>query len=169
MARGRDRREPKFDVGADASTLDLRLSREDRVGERMPRAKRPAREGGSPQPRRGKAAGRPRRSLAGRLVYATLVVGIWCLMGLAGVVAWHAAQLPPIDQLAVPKRPPNIAILASDGSLLANRGETGGRNVTLKELPPYLPQGLRRHRGPALLRAFRHRPDRHRPRALRAT
>src|SRR4029079_8175322 len=33
-----------------------------------------------------------------------------------------------------------IAIMASDGSLLANRGETGGRTVTLKELPPYLPK-----------------------------
>ena len=48
----------------------------------------------------------------------------------------------PIDQLAVPKRPPNIAILASDGTLLANRGETGGRTVALKELPPYLPKAF---------------------------
>ncbi|WP_163297317.1 transglycosylase domain-containing protein, partial [Enterobacter hormaechei] len=46
------------------------------------------------------------------------------------------------DQLAVPKRPPNIAILASDGSLLANRGETGGRVVSIKELPPYLPRAF---------------------------
>ena len=42
----------------------------------------------------------------------------------------------------MPKRPPNIAILASDGSLLANRGETGGRTVALKELPPYLPKAF---------------------------
>ena len=51
-------------------------------------------------------------------------------------------SLPPIDQLAVPKRPPNVAILASDGTLLANRGETGGRTITLKELPPYLPKAF---------------------------
>ena len=38
--------------------------------------------------------------------------------------------------------PPNIAILASDGTLLANRGETGGRTVALKELPPYLPKAF---------------------------
>jgi penicillin-binding protein 1A len=50
--------------------------------------------------------------------------------------------LPPIDQLKVPKRPPNIAILASDGTLVANRGETGGQNVSIRDLPPYLPQAF---------------------------
>ncbi len=64
------------------------------------------------------------------------------LVAVAGIVAYHASQLPPIDQLAVPKRPPNIAILASDGSLLANRGETGGRTVSIRELPPYLPRAF---------------------------
>ncbi len=63
-------------------------------------------------------------------------------MGLAGLIAWHASQLPPIDQLTVPKRPPNIAILSSDGQLIANRGETGGRNVLIRELPPYLPRAF---------------------------
>ncbi|MGL5117058.1 MAG: transglycosylase domain-containing protein, partial [Beijerinckiaceae bacterium] len=57
-------------------------------------------------------------------------------------IAYHAMKLPPIDQLAVPKRPPNIAILASDGSLMANRGETGGGTVTYRELPRYLPRAF---------------------------
>src|SRR3954471_19322596 len=146
MADGRGRREPGFDVRGDASTLDLRLSREDRAGGDMPKAKRRARPGddrdsGAPEPRRPKARKR-RRSLTGRLVYGMLVLGLWASIGLAGVIAYHAAQLPPIDQLAVPKRPPNIAILASDGTLLANRGETGGRTVSLKELPPHLPKAF---------------------------
>ena len=51
-------------------------------------------------------------------------------------------KLPPIDELTVPKRPPNIAIMASDGTLLANKGETGGRTVSIKELPPYLPKAF---------------------------
>ena len=50
--------------------------------------------------------------------------------------------MPPIDQLAIPKRPPNIAILGVDGSLLANRGDTGGAAVHLSELPPYLPRAF---------------------------
>ena len=67
--------------------------------------------------------------------------GVW-LVGLAGLFAYYASQLPPIDQLAVPKRPPNIAILAADGSLIANRGDTGGAAVRLSELPPYLPKAF---------------------------
>lgn len=85
---------------------------------------------------------RKRRSLLGRLVYVLFVLGLWCAIAVAGLVAYHASRLPPIDQLAVPKRPPNIAILAADNSLIANRGETGGRTVSLKELPPFLPQAF---------------------------
>lgn len=101
---------------------------------------------GKPAPSRGrsprKGSRRAHRSIRGRLTYVTVVVGLWGVIGIAGLVAYHASQLPPIDQLAVPKRPPNIAILASDGSLLANRGETGGRVVSIKELPPYLPRAF---------------------------
>ncbi len=96
--------------------------------------------GRDPKPKRkGKRRG---RSFFGGLFYWGFVLSIWAAIGVAGLVAYHATKLPPIDQLAVPKRPPNIAILASDGSLLANRGETGGRTVTLKELPPYLPKAF---------------------------
>ncbi len=92
---------------------------------------------------RGRRGRRPRRrSLLGRLVSWALVACIWCGIGVVGLAAYHATQLPPIDQLAVPTRPPNVAILAADGSLLANRGETGGRTVTIKELPPYLPKAF---------------------------
>ncbi|WP_375462719.1 transglycosylase domain-containing protein [uncultured Methylobacterium sp.] len=159
MANGRGRAgrgEPNFDVpegrAAARSGLDLRLSREDRAGGGVADAGRrrddgqrgrkaaPAAKGGA---RRGSPPRRAgRRSLLGRMVYAGVVLGLWAVIGLAGLVAYHASQLPPIDQLAVPKRPPNIAILASDGSLLANRGETGGRVVGIKELPPYLPRAF---------------------------
>ena len=64
------------------------------------------------------------------------------VIGLGGVFAYYASELPPIDQLAVPKRPPNIAILAADGTLIANRGDTGGAAVRLSELPPYLPKAF---------------------------
>lgn len=154
--RGRDRGEPNFDVPegrvAGPGTLDLRLSRQDRAGGgvaaagRDGGAKRGSGNGGAPK--RGPARSPVRKpkkrrgSLLGRLVYGCVVLGLWAVIGIAGLVAYHASQLPPIDQLAVPKRPPNIAILASDGSLMANRGETGGRVVSIKELPPYLPRAF---------------------------
>jgi penicillin-binding protein 1A len=145
MAKGRTRQEPAFDSRAGAGALELRLSREDRAGGEMGRAGRRGRAGrveasgwrashDGPPPRR--------RSVLTRLVYGSLVAGLWLVIGLVGLVTYHAAQLPPIDQLAVPKRPPNIAILASDGTLLANRGETGGRAVSLKELPAYVPKAF---------------------------
>ena len=76
------------------------------------------------------------------LVYWTFVFGIWGAIGVTGLVAYNAAQLPPIDQLAIPKRPPNIAILAQDGSLLANRGDTGGPAVRIRDLPDYAPKAF---------------------------
>jgi penicillin-binding protein 1A len=151
MAMRRGRQEPVFDARADASALDLKLTRSDRAGGAMPRATRPPASTGEDRPLRASRSGsgarhgggaRPpkrRRSLLGRALYGLVVLGLWGVIGVAGLVAYHASQLPPVDQLKVPKRPPNIAILAGDGSLLANRGETGGRTVGLKELPPHLP------------------------------
>lgn len=147
MGRG-EWREPSFEQGRGESRddFDMRLSDDDRTlrGHRGPQRSEPR-----SQPRRDKRAGggggrrgRKRRSLLGRLFYWTLVMGLWGAIGVGGLVAYHAAQLPPIDQLTVPKRPPNIAILAADGSLLANRGETGGRTVTIGEVPPYLPKAF---------------------------
>jgi penicillin-binding protein 1A len=64
------------------------------------------------------------------------------LIAVGGLIAWHASQLPPIDKLAVPKRPPNIAIMGDDGRRLANRGDTGGAAVSLRDLPAYLPKAF---------------------------
>ena len=85
---------------------------------------------------------RRRRSVLGHLVYWGVVLSVWGAIFLAGLFAYYASQLPPIDQLAVPKRPPNIAILSDDGSLIANRGDTGGPAVRLIDLPPYLPKAF---------------------------
>ncbi len=131
-SKNRARIEPRFDGrGVDD---DLRADPADRPASRRGRAKPAAR---GKKSRRG-----PRRSMIGMLLYWPIVFGLWGLVALAGLFAYNASQLPPIDQLAVPKRPPNIAILADDGSLLANRGDTGGPAVRLIDLPPYLPKAF---------------------------
>ncbi|MFH6784404.1 MULTISPECIES: transglycosylase domain-containing protein [Methylobacterium] len=157
MAKGRERTgrvEPRFEADGptDPASLDLRLSRGDRAGGGVAKGASKGSANGSAKgskapPKRAARAAAPvsrrrRRSFFGTLVYGTVILGLWGLVAVAGIVAYHASQLPPIDQLAVPKRPPNIAILASDGSLLANRGETGGRTVSIRELPPYLPRAF---------------------------
>ncbi|WP_244560319.1 PBP1A family penicillin-binding protein [Bosea sp. TND4EK4] len=155
MSRG-ERREPSFGYGRGESRDDgdMRLSPDDRATpfRTAPARPEPARQLRNPPKRGGNGGGgggkspgkrrRRRRSLFGGLIYWTMVLGLWCVIGLGGIVAYYASQLPPINQLTVPKRPPNIAILAADGSLLANRGETGGRTVTIGEVPPYLPKAF---------------------------
>ncbi len=145
--RGGERREPSFERARDDHERDdgdLRLSAEDRPyrggANRVAPRQQPRRQ----QNERGKGRKqrRKRGSFFGRIFYWGVVMGLWAVLAVGGLVAYHAAQLPPIDQLTVPKRPPNIAILAADGSLLANRGETGGRTITIGEVPPYLPKAF---------------------------
>ena len=83
-----------------------------------------------------------RTSVAGFLLRWTLVVCIWTGVGGTATLAYYGSKLPPIDQLSVPKRPPNIAIMSVEGQLLANRGDTGGAAVHLSDLPPYLPKAF---------------------------
>ena len=131
----RTRIEPRLDLPEVASG-DLRADPADRpFGGRRNGARRMAKR---PQ----KSRRRSRGSILRKLAYWTLVLAVWGAIGVAGVVAFYASRLPPIDQLAVPKRPPNIAILANDGMLIANRGDTGGPAVRLIDLPPYLPKAF---------------------------
>ncbi len=137
MARGR--REPSFD---DPPHDELRADPSERVGAPRRRAPRVVEEEDAPPPpRRARARTRRGSTLAGFL-YWSLVLGLWGAIGLGGLLAYYGSQLPPIDQLAVPKRPPNIAILAADGALVANRGDTGGAALRLSEMPAYLPKAF---------------------------
>ncbi|WP_395666196.1 transglycosylase domain-containing protein [Methylocella sp.] len=99
-------------------------------GERPGRARKPA-----------KARRRRRSGLVGALSLG-LTLAVWGGVAATAVVGYHITQLPPIDKLEVPKRPPNIAILADDGALLANRGDTGGASVKLSDLPAFAPKAF---------------------------
>jgi penicillin-binding protein 1A len=159
MAWGRKksggRKEPQFGLGASLS--ELRLGPQDRV----PRADDEAPKKSSkrkavdtdddaprerkPRPKRGgskrRSRARSRRGLV-RLFYWGVVLGLWAAIALVGVIVWVGAHLPPIQALEIPKRPPTIEITGFDGSVLATRGEMPGANVSLKELPPYLPKAF---------------------------
>ncbi len=96
-------------------------------------------------PKRGRGRGRGKgggRSPLRRLLYWALVLGLWAVIAVGGVLAFAAANLPPIQSLAIPKRPPSIEIVGLDGKPLANRGEMHGATVTIKDLPPYLPKAF---------------------------
>src|SRR4051812_34155174 len=77
-----------------------------------------------------------------RVLYWGLVLGLWCVIAVGGVLALATANLPPIQSIEIPKRPPSIEIVGLDGKPLATRGEMHGATVTLKDLPPYLPRAF---------------------------
>ena len=103
-----------------------------------PRERKPA-ASRSGSKRRSKSRG---KFGIGRLVYWGAVLGLWGAIAVIGVVVWVGAHLPPIQALEIPKRPPTIQIVGLDGSVLATRGEMAGANVSLKDLPPYLPKAF---------------------------
>src|SRR5215468_7043758 len=162
MAWGRKksggRKEPRF--GLAAAMADLRLDPKDRIPaaeEKMkksakrkvddddddddapPPPERKSRVSKSGAKRRAKAGGRFR---LGRLVYWGAVLALWGAIATVGLVIWVGAHLPAIQSLEIPKRPPTIEIVGMDGSMLAQRGEMAGANVSLKDLPPYLPKAF---------------------------
>ena len=97
-----------------------------------------ARAAAAPSAGRNRAA----RFRIGRLFYWGAVLGLWAAIAVVGVVVWVGAHLPAIQSLEIPKRPPTIQIVGLDGSVLAQRGEMAGANVSLKDLPPYLPKAF---------------------------
>lgn len=90
---------------------------------------------------RGASGGWFRKAIRTSL-YWGLVASIWAAIVFVGMLGFYAAHLPPTSEWAVPKRPPNVKIVAADGSLLANRGDTGGESVRLEQLPPHLPKAV---------------------------
>src|SRR6266566_3967434 len=152
------RKEPQFGLGA--SLEALRLSPEDRIPaaeekkpkKAVPKVEPDGIEDDAPPPRERKPqpsrSARKRRSRSrsaislSRLAYWCMVLGLWTAIGLVAAVIWAGAHLPPIQSLAIPKRPPTIEMVGVDGSMLAQRGEMAGSNVSLKELPAYLPNAF---------------------------
>jgi penicillin-binding protein 1A len=135
-----ERIEPRLETSRRGRYIpdDLRADPEDRPS-RGRKASRRARSASGGSRRSG---GKARRSILRQLLYWGFILGVWGGVGMACLFMFYASQLPPIDQLAVPKRPPNIAILADDGALIANRGDTGGAAIHLSDLPPYLPKAF---------------------------
>ena len=144
MAKGNGTRiEPTFD-GPPRGPTDFSLDEDDRV---VPAPRKRAASGRKTAvPARGKAPakGRARRRGfgLGRMVYWFCVLMLWCGIGLAGVVAWYGAKLPSVADWSVPDRPPNVKIVSTDGSLVANRGMTGGEAIGLHEMSAYIPQAV---------------------------
>ncbi len=88
---------------------------------------------------------RPRRGFFGFIrstIYWGLVLCLWAGIGLAGLVAYYGSRMPSASTWSIPERPPNVKINDLDGSLIANRGTTGGEAVALGDMSPYIPEAI---------------------------
>ena len=144
--KSRDRIEPSFDD--EREDEDFRLDADDRViGSR--RAKSGGKKTGSTA-KRGKSSnprGRKAQSSGGgfglgKLIYWGFVLSIWCGIGVVGLVAYYGSQMPSASSWSIPERPPNMKIVSVEGTVIANRGATGGEALPLEEMSPFLPQAV---------------------------
>ncbi|TPW32351.1 penicillin-binding protein [Martelella alba] len=76
------------------------------------------------------------------VLYWGAIAAVWCVVAVAGIVIYYGAQMPSASTWAIPDRPPNVKIVAVDGSLIANRGVTGGEAVPLSDMSPYIPEAI---------------------------
>jgi penicillin-binding protein 1A len=142
MARGQARK--KRDSGS--GLLDLRLRPTDRVG--GPSRSR-SESGGhrhdsdtpAKKPSKKRGGGRHRSGI-GRAIYRLAVLALWAIIAAIGLVIWVGIHLPPIQSLEIPKRPPSVLILGANGTTLATRGDMGGAEVPLHDLPDYAPKAF---------------------------
>src|SRR5262245_24211571 len=65
----------------------------------------------------------------------------WGIAILGAAVTFIVLQMPDPRSAALDDRPPNVTVLAQDGSVLAERGLRRG-HMSLRELPPYLVQAV---------------------------
>jgi penicillin-binding protein 1A len=71
----------------------------------------------------------------------SLLAGIWGTIVLSLAVIYFIARVPDPTIAALDDRPPNVTVLAEDGTVLAERGLRRG-HIRLDVLPPYLVQAV---------------------------
>jgi penicillin-binding protein 1A len=121
-----------FAVQADERPAEVRKRPSEKTSKR--RAK-PSKRKRAPRQRR-------RRSIILRTFRLMFMLGVWVALAGVGLIAYYAADLRSASDWKVPDRPPNIQILAVDGRLIGNRGDTGGEAVALSDLPSYVPNAV---------------------------
>ncbi|WP_404400779.1 transglycosylase domain-containing protein [Pelagibacterium halotolerans] len=139
--------------------MDLRLNPEDRIdagkkggngagasgkaarAEKPQKAQKPKK---TPKGRQAKTKKR-RGGIGGFLVGAVYFCFTMAILGaivVGGIIFYYGRELGAPNTWEVPQRPPNIQVLASNGQLLSNRGQTGGEAVSYHEIPYYVPLAI---------------------------
>jgi penicillin-binding protein 1A len=133
----RRRREPSFN------------GNDDWDDDRPVRPARPAARERSPQPKAkratksgGRASGAGGGSPLGFLLRWGLTAAVWGVIVVIGVLAYYAHDLPDIRTLDAGTRRPMITLLDRNGAPFMTFGDNYGQVVSLKQVPPYLPEAI---------------------------
>lgn len=149
--RGKPRRiEPTFDTPARKSgRSDMRVTAADRAvassTKKRKTVKKPVKAGSARRKQNKRKQTRKRGGFLrflGGCIYWCFVIGLWGAIGVAGLVGYYASKLPQLTSWAIPKRPPNAKIISAGGTLIANRGVTGGAAMRLDVMSPYIPMAV---------------------------
>jgi penicillin-binding protein 1A len=133
---GRNRREDEDDFALDADDRVAGSRGVKRTASRSSRSRPPEKRRREPRERSGFFG------FVRRIVYWCIVLGIWAGIGIAGLVFYYGSRMPNASTWAIPDRPPNVKITAVDGSVIANRGTTGGEAIALEDMSPYIPEAI---------------------------
>lgn len=75
------------------------------------------------------------------LFYWGGVMALWAAILVGGVLAYVSVSIPPEVLASIKKRPPNVTLVAADGSRLAERGLRRGY-IRLRHMPKHLVQAV---------------------------
>jgi penicillin-binding protein, 1A family len=71
-----------------------------------------------------------------------LTAFIWCAIGVAGLVAYYAVDLPDIDKMTATTRRPSVVFVSAEGETFAAYGDIYGQPLDLKDMSPYISQAV---------------------------
>lgn len=116
----------------------MRISEDDRVAGPSQKRKR------KKNPKSGKKTRnhKPKRSWAGRFFYWGIVFSVWGIIAVGAYVVYVLMTMPQLSTWTIPDRPPNVRIVDRHGTLIANRGTTGGEAIALKAMSPWIPKAV---------------------------
>ncbi len=130
---------------AEFEDTDPLAARKTSKGAKASKGRKPAAKRGGKRRRKNGADGPVIGFLGGAMrtaLHWTAVVAIIGIGLVGSVVAYYASKLPPMADWSVPPRAANVRILAADGQLISNHGDSAGEALSLDQMPPYLPEAV---------------------------
>ncbi|MFN9161395.1 MAG: transglycosylase domain-containing protein, partial [Alphaproteobacteria bacterium] len=99
--------------------------------------------GGARRGRKGEAASEPSKGgLLGRIAYTLTLVLVWGAVGLAGLLAFIAKDLPSTEGLIGGANSQTVTFIDVHGKVIARRGRLSQSFVTVDDLPPHVVQAV---------------------------